>query len=312
MKKLLGILLCVFALGDVLHAAPGDLDTSFSQDGKVTTNFSGSDTGAAIAIQADGKIVVVGGSDVNDSAGDFALARYNSSGSLDTSFDGDGRVTTSLTAQRDFATAVAIQPDGKIVVAGFVGQSGSFPSNRTALVRYNADGSLDNNTFSGNGIVSDAILTTVNAVAIQADGKIVVAGKADDQFALARFTADGVLDTTPPFSGDGVVRILGSGSTAAALAVLPDGMIVAAGRSANGFALVKINSVNVEFAVTADLGESGGANALALQADGRIVVAGWSLAAPPSALSNAIGSWELRASMPTAAWIRLSATVAHE
>ena len=276
MKKLLGILLCIFALGDVLHAAPGDLDTSFSQDGKVTTNFSGNDTAVAIAIQADGKIVVAGGSEVNDSAGDFALARYNSSGGLDTSFDGDGRVTTSLTAAIDFATAVTIQPDGKIVVAGFVGKSGSFPSNRTALVRYNANGSLDN-TFSG-GIVSDAILTTVNAVAIQADGKIVVAGREDDQFALARFTADGVLDTTPPFNGGGVVRvgfILGSGSAATALAVLPDGTIVAAGHSAaNDSALVKINLVTVQFAVTVDLGESDGANALALQADGRIVVAG--------------------------------------
>ena len=245
MKKLLGILLCVFGLGDVLHAAPGDLDTSFSQDGKVTTNFSGNDTGAAIAIQADGKIVVVGGSEVNDSAGDFALARYNSSGSLDTSFGGDGRVTTSLTAEIDFATAVAIQPDGKIVVAGFVGQSGSFPPNGTALVRYNADGSLDN-TFSGNGIVSDAILTTVNAVAIQADGRILVAGKDDDQFALARFTADGVLDTTFPLGGGGVLRlsVFGSGSTATALAVLPDGAIVAAGRSAaNDFAFAIITSV---------------------------------------------------------------------
>ena len=92
--------------------APGDLDVSFSGDGKQTTDFGGSDLAAAVAVQADGKIVVAGTSD-----GNFALARYGVDGALDPSFSGDGLVTTDLGGTDD-GQGVAIQTDGKIVVAG--------------------------------------------------------------------------------------------------------------------------------------------------------------------------------------------------
>src|SRR5581483_7111003 len=123
----------------------GSLDTSFDGDGKLTTAIGGSDDVAfAVALQPDGKIVAAGQS-FNGSNDDFALARYNANGSLDTSFDGDGKQTTAFGSGNDDAYAVAIQPDGKIVAAGYglVGSVSEF-----ALARYNPDGSLDS-SFDG-------------------------------------------------------------------------------------------------------------------------------------------------------------------
>src|SRR4029079_12810350 len=98
----------------------GSPDTSFSGDGKQTTDFGGFDDQAtAVALQADGKIVAVG----SGANGDFALARYSAGGSLDTSFSGDGKQTTDFGAQ-DRATGVAVQSDGKIVVVGTTTEAG--------------------------------------------------------------------------------------------------------------------------------------------------------------------------------------------
>jgi uncharacterized delta-60 repeat protein len=119
-----------FAL--VRYNTDGSLDTSFDSDGKVTTAIGGSDDRAhSVAIQSDGKIVVAGHSD-NGSNEDFALVRYNTDGTLDTSFDSDGKVTTAIGSASDFARSVAIQSDGKIVAAGrSTGSNDDF-----ALVRY--------------------------------------------------------------------------------------------------------------------------------------------------------------------------------
>lgn len=114
----------VLALPGVAQAAPGDLDTSFSFDGKVTTDFGGvGDEAHAVAVQLDGRIVAAGRTRT-----DFALARYNVDGSLDTSFSGDGRVTTGF-GTSETARGVALQADGKIVAAGH--KNGDF-----ALARY--------------------------------------------------------------------------------------------------------------------------------------------------------------------------------
>ena len=106
-----------FAL--VRYNTDGSLDTSFDSDGKVTTAIgSGNDSAFSVAIQSDGKIVAAGYSTtvVTD---DFALVRYNTDGSLDTSFDSDGKVTTAIGSGDDDAFSVAIQSDGKIVAAGY-------------------------------------------------------------------------------------------------------------------------------------------------------------------------------------------------
>ena len=194
----------------ISHAAlaqqPGDPDSTFASDGIVTTDFAptGNDFGEAVAIQPDGKIVVAGTS-FNGSTYVFALARYSTNGDLDPTFGSGGRVTTAIGNMDDRATAVAIQPDGKIVAAGSSFTNGT--GYGFALVRYNPDGSLDN-TFSGDGIQHDDISAGSDeaySIALQPDGKIVLAGYANngssnDDFALLRYNPDGTLDNT--FSGD--------------------------------------------------------------------------------------------------------------
>ena len=143
----------IFDDRSALTTQPSGLDPTFDTDGKVTTQFGGDDTG--MAIQPDGKIVMVGGS-----ISDFVLARYNTNGSLDTTFGTNGLVTHSLLggSSEEIARAVAIQPDGKIVVAGHTGQfgrPGRPAGNRFdhAIVRFNANGSVDT-TFGTGGVAS--------------------------------------------------------------------------------------------------------------------------------------------------------------
>ena len=133
-------------------AADGDLDTTFGTGGKVTTAI-GSDTDQAlsVAIQSDGKIVAAGNSN-NGNDYDFALVRYDANGSLDTSFGTGGKVTTDFGSANDFARSVAIQSDGKIVVAGY---SNNGSNDDFALVRYNTDGSLDASFDSDGKVTTD-------------------------------------------------------------------------------------------------------------------------------------------------------------
>src|SRR3954449_4640609 len=134
----------MLALAGQAQAAPGDLDSSFSLDGKQTTDFAGSaNFGQAVAVQADGKIVVAGSSDEGATGSDFALARYNGDGTLDSSFSDDGKQTTAFAgSSNDFGSAVAVQPDGKIVVAGNSAQGAT--NEHFALARYEGGGPSDN------------------------------------------------------------------------------------------------------------------------------------------------------------------------
>jgi len=208
----------------------GSFDTSFDGDGKVLTNFGSSDRGWSMALQADGKIVVAGISNNN-----FALARYNTNGSLDAGFGNLGTVTTDL-GSVDSISSVAVQPDGRILAGGY-------SNNNFALARYNPDGTLDTR-FNATGIV----ITDVNladraeAVALQPDGSIVLAGTSSGNFSVVRYTADGILDTS--FSADGKVTTdFGLSDAAHAMLLLPDGAIVVAGNSGGGiganFAMAK-------------------------------------------------------------------------
>ena len=172
-------------------AAPGDLDTSFGIGGRVTTPIGG--VGNSVAVQTDGEIVVAGFA-YNGSNYDFALARYNPDGSLDTGFGSGGTVITPVGNRDDIGTSVALQADGKIVVAGY---SGPFLETDFALVRYNANGSLDT-SFNATGTVTTDFggngYEQANGVALQADGEIVVAGFSgiasySGDFALARYEA---------------------------------------------------------------------------------------------------------------------------
>ncbi|WP_063886634.1 DUF11 domain-containing protein [Streptomyces aureus] len=264
----------------VAVAAPGDLDPSFDGDGRVTTDFGGTtDEAFAMAVQPDGKIIAVGRVSPGS---DFALARYNADGSLDTTFDTDGKVTTDFGGGEE-AAGVVVQADGKIVAAGRVGSD-------FGLARYNADGSLDT-TFDTDGKVTTDFggLDVAQGVAVQADGRIITVGRTVSSLALARYNADGSLDTS--FDTDGrVITSFGPVFLGYAVAVQADGRIVAAGEadataSANGdFALARYHSnggLDTSFdsdgLVNTDLGNlNERANAVSVQPDGKIVAAGLS------------------------------------
>ena len=238
---------CDFAL--VRYNPGGSLDSSFNGTGKVTTSIGpGDDEPTAMVRQPDRKLVVAGLSQQGPSW-DFALARYDTNGSLDTSFNGTGKVTTAIGTIDDEAFALVLQPDGKLVAAGS-SYTGAATTYDFALVRYNADGSLDT-SFGGSGKVTTAISPaneSLEGLVLQPDGKLVAAGSSNngtnEDFALVRYKADGSLDTT--FGGTGKITTpIGSGDDVAnALVRQPDGNLVAAGRSrvsptSNQFALVR-------------------------------------------------------------------------
>src|SRR3954464_3009761 len=294
----------MLALAGQAQAAPGDLDSSFSLDGKQTTDFAGSaNFGQAGAVRADGKIVVAGSSDEGATGSDFALARYNADGTLDSSFSDDGKQTTAFAGgSDDFGSAVAVQPDGKIVVGGSVRAPADSPAGGDfALARYNADGTLDS-SFSDDGKQTTAFAGGSDdfgsAVAVQPDGKIVVGGSvrapadspAGGDFALARYNADGTLDSS--FSDDGKQTTAFAGSSndfGSAVAVQPDGKIVVGGyvkapadSGEADFALARYNgdgTIDSLFSgdgkqTTDFAGSDDGSSGVAVQADGKIVVAG--------------------------------------
>jgi uncharacterized delta-60 repeat protein len=289
---LVGAVALVVAMANPAAAPPGDLDLTFGGDGKVTTDFAGGqDQASAAAIQGDGKIVTAGAAFVSGNL-DFAVARYNPDGSLDSTFSGDGKVTTDFAGSTDEAFAVALQGDGKIVVGGGAFVSGSHDF---ALARYNTDGSLDA-TFSGDGKVTTdfagaRLPDRAFDVALQADGRIVAAGFAfvsgTTDFALTRYNPDGSLD--PTFSGDGKVTTDFAGSTDEVfdVALQADGRIVAAGFAGGvggpDFAVARYDadgSLDPTFSgdgkVTTDFaGSTAQAIAVAIQANGRIVAAGF-------------------------------------
>jgi uncharacterized delta-60 repeat protein len=215
----------------------GELDRTFSHNGKVATGVHGNPW--AVAIDSQGRIVVAG----NDAGYDydyssFVLARYKPSGALDRSFGFRGKVETDF-AGYDYAAArsVAIDAQGRIVVAGAV--SGGIPPNSDdfALARYRPDGSLDP-SFGGDGMVTTdfGFGDEGNAVAIDSQGRIVAAGYAQRHlergyfpaFALARYRPNGTLD--PSFDGDGrVTTHLGRDAVADSVTVYPQARIVVAG-----------------------------------------------------------------------------------
>jgi uncharacterized delta-60 repeat protein len=275
----------------------GTLDSTFNGDGKATTTFLPLDTAgaASVAVQADGKIVVAGSAwceettgtcPAEEESGEFAVARYDEDGTLDPSFGEDGRVTTDIKGSDDGA-AVALQADGKIVVAGGVGQ-GLSSGGEFGLARYQADGTLDS-TFGDGGKVttnfgfSSGDNDAAYDLVIQANGKIVAAGRGAARFALARYNADGTPDAT--FSSDGKVMtsFTARPEVAFGVAIQATGKIVAAGMAAGRFALARYKpdgTLDATFSgdgkvMTNFTAYRDQASEVALQANGKIVLAGW-------------------------------------
>lgn len=188
----------------------GTLEATFGSGGKVHTDFGGYDLITAMAIQPDGKIVAGGNTYTEGAHNDFALARYNTDGSLDSGFGSGGKVVTDFFRQPDFVAGLALQPDGKIVLAGDVSTftSPSFDAGGFGLARYNNDGSLDSTFGSSGKVITEGELIAAHAVVIQPNGKIIAAGlairnRSNGDFALARYNSNGSLDSG--FGSGGIV-----------------------------------------------------------------------------------------------------------
>ncbi|MDQ3712260.1 MAG: FG-GAP-like repeat-containing protein [Acidobacteriota bacterium] len=266
----------------------GTLDNTFGTGGKVFTFVGSKGQSYAVALQSDGKIVAAGFAD-NGANNDFAVARYNTDGTLDPAFDIDGIVIVPIGAGSDQAYAVAVQTDGRIVVAG---QSNNGTNDQIALVRLNANGSLDN-SFDGDGKVTAPVTSGSEyafAMRIQSDGKIVTAGYSGSpniDFLIARFNTNGSLDTAFGTNGK-VFTNFGGNDYSTALALTPDDKIVAAGftnaNATNDFTVARYNtngSLDTSFdgdgkATTIDVNSRDEAFAVAVQPNGRILVGGTS------------------------------------
>lgn len=293
----------------VRYNANGSLDKTFGGTGIVTTSFSrtSQEQATAVALQSDGKIVIAGF--VQDTTSDFALARFNTNGTLDTAYGTGGRARIGIASGSVYARVHLVrQPDDKMVVEGDVYFAGPPESYQFAVARVKINGTLDTSFGGGTGKVVAALgesNTNAYGVALQGDGKIVVAGLSWNlsngtgvDFALARFNSTGTLDTT--FDGDGV-RTVDLGITqdhnegATSLAIQADGKIIAAGftngvgspSSASDFAMIRVNPLdgsldstfgNGGIVITAVTAGQDAANAVVLQSDGKIVLGGSALA----------------------------------
>jgi uncharacterized delta-60 repeat protein len=295
-----GILLCVSYSGRI-DAQAGTLDPAWGANssagaGKVVTPIARAANVRAAALQPDGKLVMAGSCLNVNSVAEFCVARYNSDGALDVTFGSNGVAITAMSTESSVAHAVALQPDGKIILVGDC--TASIPPQLImfCVLRYNADGTLDT-SFRGTGKVQTSIGNAdarARAVALQNDGRIVVAGSCSRQttnedFCAVRYNRNGLIDTS--FNDTGVVFAAFTDGqfveSAAAIAIQPDGRIVLAGSCIDGSSArfcaarytdkglldTSLNGTGKLTAVFA--GSTGaGATALALQADGKIVLAG--------------------------------------
>ena len=273
--------------------ADGTLDPSFGNGGLVTTAFPGqssSDAAMSLVMLPDGRAVAAGSTNENLSLTEMAVARYLTTGALDTTFDGDGLVTLFFIPPPggfDIITqaqTVLLQPDGRLVLVGYFFTTSTF----FALARLNADGSLDASFGTGGKVITAAPGSAV-AVAglLQPDGRIVVVGSTtgNPSVALARYNVDGSLDTT--FGGTGVFLLpMAQPFEPRDIALQPDGKILIAGRytAPSGswdFGLLRLLSngtLDASFdgdgIVSTDFGGYEGAYSVIVVPDGRLVLAG--------------------------------------
>ncbi|HRG28840.1 MAG TPA: T9SS type A sorting domain-containing protein [Chitinophagales bacterium] len=269
----------------------GSVDTSFNHDGFTWTNVGAADIPQDIALQPDNKIVVAGISIPFGDLTEFGIVRYHPDGTLDSSFSGDGKLAFAFDADSDYggAYAVAIQPDGKIVLGGTVwGESGY----DFAIARLNADGTFDESFDDDGKVVTDldeSSFDIIYDIALQDDGKLVVVGvnmSAADSFVVVRYLPNGALDSE--FDGDGKAFYDFGGLSGEVLndvLIQPDGKILAAGAVNNGvtmnFALVRLlddGSPDLDFNGTGynitSFPEESYIKQIGLLSDGKIVAAG--------------------------------------
>jgi len=284
------------------YNSDGTLDSSFAQTGSLRTGISAGFLGDAcdVALPPDGSIVVVGVKDNGSATGeDFAVQRYTASGTADPNFGTGGTVTTDFNGSTDRAYAVAVQPDGKIVVAGHATNAARTGID-IALARYTSDGSLDP-SFGTAGRVTTAIPGAASfgfAATLDHQGRIVLAARVSagggDEIGVARYGADGALDQS--FDDDGIaVTAFGLGAIPHGVAVDDQDRIVVVGQSQSTLPAGRSDIVLTRFGaagrvdttfdgdglVTTDFPDPATGTShdefgrdLALQSDGGIVVVG--------------------------------------
>ena len=263
--------------------ANGSLDMGFGSGGKRTIDYGGRDGAEGVVVQPDGKILVAGfgGADRN-----LLVTRLHGNGTNDTDFGSGGTARIDFGLGPEEGRALALQADGKIVVAGFtIGSTGDFDD--VAIARLNPRGAPDMGFgVQGRRKLSPAgPVARAEALAVQPDGKIVMAGTASDQFWVMRLNPNGSDDDS--FGGGGVrrVRFGSSFEGGGAVASQPDGKVVAVGWAANDLAIARLQPGGLLDTTFGGLDQDGNrtgkrtislgaGNAVALQADGRIVVAG--------------------------------------
>jgi len=288
-----GMLAGLLSLGaSPVQALPGDLDLSFAGTGVVADDYGpGDDVVLDMAVQPDGKVIAVGFT--RTAAAQLALARYLSDGTPDASF-GTGGIVVSPVGAVSTGWSVALQPDGKIVVAGSW-SNGTLGHGGGLIARFDADGTLDA-AFGSGGVVTplpSGANEFLAGVAVQPDGKILVAGHTDvdvgdlllPHILMQRLDAGGAPD--PSFGGGGtaLATTVPLGARAHDLGLLPDGRIVIAGTTFNGIDFDFVVTRHLAngaldasfgiggFAVT-NLGGNDQGWGLAVQPDGRVVAAG--------------------------------------
>lgn len=286
----------------------GTLDNTFNGNGIVITSFNnigGGDYGEALTIQADGKIIEAGTGWSDEGVRGFALARFNSNGSLDNTFGLNGKVLTQTVNLSPSATCVSVQKDGKILAGGY-SWGASYESPFT-LLRYNQNGSLDNNFGTGGRVITyfgvggsggdNYENSEVYGMALQDDGKIILTGHSYVQpntnipIALVRYNTDGSLDSS--FGIDGKVRTFSDSSNfnylANAVTMQPDLKIIVVGQASYNPAGYNSDLFLARYKSDGSLDSSFGnngivitsidslsevANSVTIQPDGKIVVAG--------------------------------------
>ncbi|MDD4747847.1 MAG: delta-60 repeat domain-containing protein, partial [Salinivirgaceae bacterium] len=223
MKQLFTALILILAFLTLHAQNPGDFDTTFGDNGVIMTAI-GNNFGMSsdLALQPDGKVIVVGRARFGTYQ--FTMVRYNPDGTLDPTFGEGGIVLTPGVGVQSYGEGIVLQPDGRIILAGYIYDGESY---HAVVARYFDDGDLDP-TFGNAGICHLPTLGNSVAVALQDDGKIVLAGHSDDKFALARVNADGTIDTS--YGVDGyVITLTEQYSYASDLDIQDDGKVVAVG-----------------------------------------------------------------------------------
>ena len=262
------------------------LDKDFGDNGKVVTHFQSQDShGNAIVIQSDGKILVAGYTDYAEFS-DFVLLRYKVDGSVDSTFGENGKVYTDFGSVNEFAGSIAIQQNGKIIVAG---NTNDF----FALARYNDNGTIDS-LFGDNGKVTTSIpdygFYNCRSLAIQQDGKFLLAGSLGYYGALVRYNSDGSPDDSFGEEGKAIMDFgnMGDEYVFVSMALQPDKKIIVAGFSyvsGYDFTVLRFNEngtldslFGTDGKATADILNSPDdrATSVAIQPDGKIIVTGWS------------------------------------